>query len=70
MILSTIALGIVLGALKWLGMPPHYGLVTMPYTTFGIIVYSSYEACRQLLGVYDIRLHGGHAGEQDHRHRR
>lgn len=70
MVLSTIALGIVLSALKWLGVPPRLLLAAMPYLTFGIVLYSGYEACRRLLGVYDIRLQGGPAGEQDHRHRR
>jgi len=70
MILCTVGLGIVLGALKWLGMPPRYGLNAMPYLTLGILIYSGYEACRRLFDVYDIRLPGGHAGEQNHRHRR
>ncbi|MEQ1917640.1 MAG: hypothetical protein ABL955_00450 [Elusimicrobiota bacterium] len=69
-ILSTIAFGIVASALKWLGFPPGYILDVMPYMTFGIVLYSGYEACRRLLIIYDIRLPGGPAGEQDHRHRR
>ncbi len=70
MVLSTIALGIVLSALKWLGLPPRMMLDAMPYLTFGIVLYSSYEACRQLFSIYDIRLMGAHSGEQNHRHRR
>jgi hypothetical protein len=70
MVLSTIALGFVLSLLKWAGMPPGYGLDAMPYLTFGIVIYSGYEACRRLLSVYDIRLQGEHSDEQDHRHRR
>ena len=70
MVLSTVALAIVISSLKWLGLPPGYILDAMPYLTFGIVLYSSYEACRRLLNVYDIRLRGGHSDEQDHRHRR
>jgi hypothetical protein len=70
MVLAMVALGIVLGALKWLGMPPAYGVASIPYFTLVILIYSGYEACRYLMSVYDIRLQGGHSGEQDHRHRR
>lgn len=70
MVLSTVALALVLGILKWLGMPAGWGYNAMPYLTFGIVIYSSYEACRRLGLVYDIRLRGEHSGEQDHRHRR
>jgi len=70
MVLTTVALAIVLGILKWLGMPPGWGFAAMPYLTFGIVIYSSYEACRRLAIVYDIRLHGAPPDEQDHRHRR
>jgi len=38
---------IVLSALKWLGVPPGYMLDAMPYLTFGIVLYSGYEACRR-----------------------
>ena len=57
-------------ALKWLGVPPETLAATHPYLTFAFIIYSGYEACRQLFSIYDIRLQGGHSGEQDHRHRR
>ena len=70
MVLSTVGLGIVLAALKWVGFPPRYILDAMPYLTFGIVLYSGYEACRRLFDVYDIRLPGGSHGEQNHRHRR
>ncbi|MDD5305217.1 MAG: hypothetical protein PHS14_19120 [Elusimicrobia bacterium] len=70
MVLSTIALGIVLGALKWLGMPPAYGVAVIPYFTLVILIYSGYEAFRRLLVVYDIRFPGGPSDEQDHRQRR
>lgn len=70
MVLATIALGLVLGALHWLGMPASYGVDAMPYLTFAILVYSGYESFRRLGSVYDIRLHGGPSDEQNHRHRR
>ncbi len=71
MLLSTIALAIVLSLLKRLGLPPRLILGAMPYLTFAIVLYSGYEACRRLLGVYDIRLQGEELpDEQNHRHRR
>ena len=69
-ILATIAFGIIVSVLKWVGFPPGYIFDAMPYRTFGIVLYSGYEACRRLCAVYDIRLRGEHSGEQDHRHRR
>ncbi len=70
MILSTIALAIILASLKWLGLPPSRIYDAMPYLTLGLLVYSTFEACRQLQNVYDIRLRGAPPGEQNHRHRR
>jgi hypothetical protein len=70
MVLSTIALAIILTFLKWLGLPPGVIYDAMPYLTFGIVVYSGFEACRRLFFVYDIRVPGGPSDEQIHRHRR
>ena len=56
--------------LKAAGLPPELLIKVHPYLNVAIIVYSGYEACRRLFFIYDIRLKGGHAGEQDHRHRR
>ena len=69
MTLSAIALGIALAFLKWLGLPPRFIFDAMPYLTLGLVIYSGYEASRRLMSVYDIRLQGGHNGEQNHRHR-
>ena len=70
MVLTTLALGAVLSILRELGLPPKYIYNIMPYLTFGVLIYSGYEACRRLLSVYDIRLPGAHHDEQNHRHRR
>lgn len=70
MVLSTIALGVVLSLLKWAGLKPGLIYDAMPYLTLGLIVYSGFEACRRLADVYDIRFHGAHHDEQNHRHRR
>jgi hypothetical protein len=58
------------GALKWAGVPPIRLLEAYPWLTVAAVVFSGYEACRRLFSVYDIRLHGAHADEQNHRNRR
>lgn len=71
MVLATVAVSIVLAVLKWLGVPPRLLVDVLPYLTFGIVLYSGFEACRYLQSAYDIRLHGAHHhDEQNHRHRR
>ena len=71
MVLSTLALGIVLAVLRWVGLPPHWIFNAMPYITLALLIYSGYESCRRLMHVYDIRLQqGGASGEQNSRQRR
>jgi uncharacterized membrane protein YoaT (DUF817 family) len=70
MIFSMIVLGLSLAILQWAGVPNGRLYDAIPYLTFVLVVYSSWEACRYLLSAYDIRLHGAHADEQNHRHRR
>ena len=67
MLLLTAAMGVTLSLLKWAGVPSRHLFGATPYLTFGIVIYSGYEACRRLFGVYDIRLQeGGLSGEQNH----
>jgi len=70
MVLTTVLFSVVVSILHWAGVPLWLTYGSIPYFTFAIVFYSGFEACRRLLGVYDIRLKGGPSDEQDHRHRR
>ena len=54
-----------LGAVSPKGLA-HFGTDLTPLLFLGLQI----EAFRRLAAVYDIRLPGGHAHEQDRRHRR
>ncbi len=71
MTLASLALGVVVTVLRYLGLPKGLVFDAMPALSFLLVIYSGYEACRRLLLIYDIRLHGAHhPDEQNHRHRR
>jgi hypothetical protein len=70
MTLASLALGVVVAVLREFGFPRGWIYNAMPALSFILVVYSGYEACRRLLLIYDIRLHGAHHDEQNHRHRR
>ena len=70
MVVAMLALGICLSLSQQLGLSNDVIYGAMPYLTFLILVFSIWEACRYLLSAYDIRLHGAHHDEQNHRHRR
>ncbi len=71
MLLGELAVAVLLTVSKWAGAPLWLTYGSLPYLTFGVVFYSGFEACRRLMTVYDIRLHGALPhDEQKHRHRR
>ncbi len=71
MLIGEFIVAVLLAVCKWAGVPLWLTYGSLPYLTFAVVFYSAFEACRRLLSVYDIRLHGAHPhDEQKHRHRR
>ena len=60
----------LLAASRQAGASSTFLFTVFPWLTFAAVVFSGLEASRRLLIVYDIRLHGAHTGEQNHRHGR
>ena len=73
-VLSTIAglgLGLIGVLLLRLGAITPKGFAQFASASGPLVFFAmQIEAFRRLAAVYDIRTLGGHAGEQDHRHRR
>jgi hypothetical protein len=69
--IASLALGLVCVLLFRLGMISPAGLSKLGNAAAPVIFFvMQIEALRRLAAAYDIRTLGGHAGEQDHRHRR
>lgn len=67
---ATIVFSLVLGTLKYVGVPLWITYGSVPYATMAIYIWSGWAAFRWMHDAYDIRVHGAHHDEQNHRHRR
>ncbi len=69
--IASLALGLICVLLFRLGMITPMELSRLGNVAAPVIFFvMQIEALRRLAAAYDIRTLGGHAGEQDHRHRR